>query len=173
MGCSVLVVRPLRTSRVKSFQLQREKAPTTGGGRLRVVALWALLGAVIGFIIFYPLAILMAGSIKAMISTFEDWTWPAFVPLSALACAAIPFAAILRCSGEQVEDWSRLMRRSLIVAAVALPLSSLLAMLIFGIVRGSWQYAHDGVADWFILSVPVATAVAVVVSGLLRGYHTA
>jgi hypothetical protein len=158
---------------MKSFQLQKETAPTTSGRRVRAVVLWALLGAVAGFMAYYPLAILMAGSTKAMIGTFEDWTLPAFVPLASLACAAIPFAAILRVSVERVEDWPRLLRHSLIVAAVALPVSSVLAILTFGVVRSSWQYAHDGVADWFMLSIPVATALAVVVSGLLRRDHAA
>lgn len=158
---------------MKSFQLQKETAPTTGGRRVRAVVLWALLGAVVGFVAYYPLAILMAGSTKAMIGTFEDWTLPAFVPLASLACAAIPFAAILRVSVERIEDWPRLLRQSLIVAAIALPVASLLAIVIFGAVRSSWQYAHDGVADWFMLSIPATTALATIISAFLRRVHAA
>ena len=158
---------------MKSFQLQKETAPTTSARRVRAVVLWALLGAAGGLPAYYLLATLMAGSTKAMIGTFEDWTCPAFVPLAALACAAIPFAAILRFSGDRVEDWSRLMRESLVVALVALPASSLLAITIFGAVRSSWHYAHDGVADWFMLSIPVTTAAVIIVAAFLRRDHAA
>ncbi len=150
------------------FRLPKETAPTSTSGRAGAVAIWALFGAVVGFMAYYPLAILLTSSTKRMIAVFEDWTWPAFVALTAVASAAIPFTAILRLSGGRVEDWSRLLRAFLIVAAVAFPLSTLIALVIFGIVRSSWQYQHDGVADCFLLAIPVATAVAVVVSGLVR-----
>lgn len=156
---------------MKSFQRQKETAPTTSGGRCRKILLWAFLGAALGFMGYHPLAILMAGNTKAMIGTFEDWTLPAFVPLSALACAAIPFATMLRLSSARAEGWSRMLRGSLILAAFALPVASVLAIILFGAVRSSWQYEHDGVADWFMLSIPVATAVAVVVSALLMRNH--
>jgi O-antigen/teichoic acid export membrane protein len=110
----------------------------------------------------------MVGSTKAMIGTFEDWTWPAFVPLFSIACGAIPFAAILRSRHKRVDNWSRLLLQSVIVSVVALIVSGVLAMVVFDIVRSSWQYAHDGVADWFILSIPATTALVVVGSGVFR-----
>ncbi len=147
-------------------------APATGGQRVGACVLWVILGAVVGFLACYPLGILMVGSAKATIGIFQDRTLPVFVPLASLAGAAIPFAAILRARVGRGEDWRQLLRQSVIVAVIATLLSSLLAIIIFGIVRRSLMFAHDGVADCFMLSIPVITALAVVISQFVVSVRT-
>jgi len=129
------------------------------------VVLWALGGAAIGFLGFIPTALLFAGSFKALFVT--GWVLLLFVLIAAFTSAAIPLLAMLRLRDRRAHEWPRFIRRLLVAVAVALPCFIVVAVVVFGIVRSSWQYEHDGVADRFLLSISLATAVVVILVGLL------
>ena len=98
--------------------------------------------------------------------------WHAFVMLAALACAVIPVARIGNHGAASVQGSSHMLSISVLVALIAAVVSSILAITTFHAVRASWEYMHDGVADRFILSVPVITGVVVVISSVLSRNQT-
>jgi Mn2+/Fe2+ NRAMP family transporter len=160
---------------MKSFHLRKEATPNAVNERLAVVLLWALLGALVGLVSFIPLAAIILGSRNAVFGTVDGRTHLQFLPLSAVAFASIPLAAIIRSGAER--DYSRLLWQSMLLAGMSLPLTVVFAYLLlaaarFVVDKVPWWNWREGVVDYFLLGVPVIVALVVLGSGYAKRNQT-